>query len=221
MAITSTHHWYCSWNYSDIMRTLYSYSNNIIITNDICYFFYFSGQFFLHPSLMVSCGCCCWRWCTHSRSCQFDQLAGNVETADKKVDQWYQNSELCLHSTGQSSHYSLACSASLHSGQLGSTDFSIKCLYSALTLLVGRQEGHPACKKWGDGGRGHWLVRMEWRPAGWSVFLSLLIFPCTIKSRSSLLAPAHPGGPWKRAVKWLCWCGVYTPGNEYCDPASA
>jgi len=23
---------------------------------------------------------------------------------------------------------------------------------------------------------------------------------------SSLLAPAHPGGPGKRAVKWL-WCG--------------
>jgi len=46
----------------------------------------------------------------------------------------------------------------------------------------------------GDGG-GHWLVRIEWRPAGWSVCLSLLIFPCTIKPRSSLLAPAHPGGP--------------------------
>ena len=30
--------------------------------------------------------------------------------------------------------------------------------------------------------------------------------PCTIKSRSSLLAPAHPGGPGKRAVKRL-WCG--------------
>ena len=28
----------------------------------------------------------------------------------------------------------------------------------------------------------------------------------TIKSRSSLLAPAHPGGPGKRAVKRL-WCG--------------
>jgi len=41
---------------------------------------------------------------------------------------------------------------------------------------------------------------MEWRPAGWSVCLPLLIFPCTIKSRSSLLAPAHPGGPEKRAV---------------------
>ena len=39
--------------------------------------------------------------------------------------------------------------------------------------------------------------------------LPLLIFPCTIKSRSSLLAPAHPGGPGKRAVKrlWL-WCGT-------------
>jgi len=30
--------------------------------------------------------------------------------------------------------------------------------------LVGWQEGHLACKKWGDGGGGHWLVRMEWRP---------------------------------------------------------
>jgi len=78
--------------------------------------------------------------------------------------------------------------------------------FSALTLLVGRQEGHLACKKWGNGGGGHWLVRMEWRPAGWSVCLPLLIFPCTIKSRSSLLAPTHPGGAGKRAVKRL-WCG--------------
>jgi len=54
-----------------------------------------------------------------------------------------------------------------------------------------------------DGGGGHWLVRMEWRPARWSVCLPLLIFSCTIKSRSSHLAPAHPGGPGKRAVKRL------------------
>ena len=27
---------------------------------------------------------------------------------------------------------------------------------------------HPACKKMGDGGGGHCLVQMEWRPAGWS-----------------------------------------------------
>ena len=63
--------------------------------------------------------------------------------------------------------------------------------FSALTLLVGWQEGHPACKKWGYDGGGHWLVRMEWRPAGWSACLPPLIFPCTTKSRSSLLAPAQ------------------------------
>jgi len=28
-------------------------------------------------------------------------------------------------------------------------------------------------------------------------------FPCTTKSGRSLLAPAHPGGPGKRAVKRL------------------
>jgi len=42
-------------------------------------------------------------------------------------------------------------------------------------------------------------------PAGWLVCLLLLIFPCIIKSRSSLLAPAHPGGLGKRAVKRLCY----------------
>ena len=59
----------------------------------------------------------------------------------------------------------------------------------------------------GDGGGGHWLVRMEWYPAGWSVCLSLLVFRCIIKSRSFLLVPAHPGGPLKRAVKRLWWWG--------------
>jgi len=81
--------------------------------------------------------------------------------------------------------------------------------FSALTPLVGRQEGHPACKKWGIVEivePGHLLVRMEWCPARWSVCLPLLLFPCTIKSRSSLLAPAHPGSPGKRGVKRL-WCG--------------
>jgi len=56
---------------------------------------------------------------------------------------------------------------------------------------------------------------MEWRPARWSVCLPLLIFPCTIMSRSSLLALAQLGGPEKRAVKWLwlihnlCFYGVF------------
>ena len=47
---------------------------------------------------------------------------------------------------------------------------------------------------------------MEWRPAGLSVCMLLLIFPCTVKFRSSLLAPAHRGGPGKRAVERM-WCG--------------
>ena len=48
------------------------------------------------------------------------------------------------------------------------------------------------CIQWEDGGGGHCLVRMEWRSARWSVCLPLLIFPYTIKSRSSLLALATP-----------------------------
>jgi len=33
--------------------------------------------------------------------------------------------------------------------------------YSALTLFLGLQEGHPVCKNnRGDGGGGHWLVRI-------------------------------------------------------------
>jgi len=64
---------------------------------------------------------------------------------------------------------------------------------------IGWVAGRATCKNVGmmEMGIGHWLVRMEWCIAGWSVCLNLLIFPCTIKSRSSLLAPAHPGGPRK------------------------
>jgi len=38
--------------------------------------------------------------------------------------------------------------------------------FSALALLVGRQKGHPICKKNWGWWRWHWLVRMEWCPAG-------------------------------------------------------
>ena len=77
---------------------------------------------------------------------------------------------------------------------------------NASLLYVAGSECDNVFTLWGDGGAGHWLVRMEWRPAGWSVCLPLLIFPCTMKSRSSLLAPAHPDVPRKRAIKQL-WCG--------------
>jgi len=48
---------------------------------------------------------------------------------------------------------------------------------------LGSRKGIRPVKKWGDGGGGHWLVGqwMEWRPAGWSVCLPVLIFPCSIK----------------------------------------
>ena len=72
-------------------------------------------------------------------------------------------------------------------------------------LLVGGKKGIQPVKRMGDGGGRHWLVWMEWRPAGWLVCLSLLIFPCTIKCRSSVLALADPGGAGKSAVKQL-WC---------------
>jgi len=88
------------------------------------------------------------------------------------------------------------------------------CMPSVLwRCWFGGRKGIRPVKKMGDGGGGHWLlVRMEWRPSRWSVCLPLLIFPCTINSRSSLLALAHPGGPGKRAVKRLC-CGVVLYAN--------
>ena len=39
--------------------------------------------------------------------------------------------------------------------------------------------------------------------------LPLFIFPCTIKSRSSFLAPAYAGGHGKKAVNGCGGCGVY------------
>jgi len=73
--------------------------------------------------------------------------------------------------------------------------------FSALTLLVGWHEGHPVRKKWGDGGDGYWLVHMEWCQAGWSVCLPLLIFPCTIKSRSFSSGTSSPRWSRKKGRK--------------------
>jgi len=63
----------------------------------------------------------------------------------------------------------------------------------------------------GDGGGGHCLVWMEWRPARWSVCLPLLIFPCTIKSRLQKFSSGtgSPGWPGKRAIKRLWWWLCY------------
>jgi len=96
--------------------------------------------------------------------------------------------------------------------------------FSALTLLVGRQEGHPACKKWEDGGGGHWLVRMEWRPARWSMCLLLLIFPCNISPEvvfwHRLTWVARKKGS-KTVVVWLLVFIIVfiEPSHWVCKPA--
>jgi len=70
--------------------------------------------------------------------------------------------------------------------------------FSALTLLVGQQEGHPACKKterWG-------ACVVVWLEQGANLHMAQLMpLPLTVscfsKSRlvSFFLVPAHPGSP--------------------------
>ena len=80
-----------------------------------------------------------------------------------------------------------------------------------LTLLVGRPEGHPACKKterWGAG-----LVICLERGADLHI-AQLMPLPLTVSCFSKIqigftfLVPAYPGSPGKRAVKWVCVCVV-------------
>jgi len=68
-----------------------------------------------------------------------------------------------------------------------------------LTLLVGRQEGHLACKKterWGVG-----VVICLERDADLHM-AQLMPLPLT----HCLLVPAHPGIPGKKTVKWVSVC---------------
>jgi len=82
--------------------------------------------------------------------------------------------------------------------------------FSALTLFVGRQEGHPACKK------------TEWRGAGMVICLErgadlytakLIPLPLTVSCFSknqigfTFLVPAHPGSPEKGPLNGcVCVC---------------
>ena len=78
--------------------------------------------------------------------------------------------------------------------------------FGALTLLVGRQEGHPACKKqcWGAG-----VVICLERCADLHM-AQLMPLPLTVSCFSKIqigftfLVPAHPGSPGQRAVKRVC-----------------
>ena len=81
--------------------------------------------------------------------------------------------------------------------------------FSALTLLVGRQEGHPARKNF------------EWCSTGMVICLErdadlhmaqLMPLPLTVSCFNktqigfTFLVPAYPGSPGKGAVKRVCVC---------------
>jgi len=81
------------------------------------------------------------------------------------------------------------------------------CAFSALTLLVGQQEGHPACKKlewWGTG----MVICLE-RDADLHM-ARLMPLPLTVSCFSKIqigfafLVPAHQGSPGQRTVKRVC-----------------
>jgi len=69
-----------------------------------------------------------------------------------------------------------------------------------LTLLVGRQEGHPACKKLSGGVLAWYLsgvrCRLAYVPADATATHCLLL-----QIGFTFLVPAHLGSPGKRAVK--------------------
>jgi len=76
-------------------------------------------------------------------------------------------------------------------------------------LLVGWQEGHPACKKtewWGAG-----MVICHERGA-YLYMAQLMPLPLTVSCFSKIqtgfafLVPAHLGSPGQRAVKRVCVC---------------
>ena len=78
------------------------------------------------------------------------------------------------------------------------------CPFSALTLLVGRQEGYSACKKLGAGV----VIRLE-RGADLRM-AELMPLPLTvccfrkIQIGFTFLVPAHLGSPGKKAIKRVC-----------------
>jgi len=76
-----------------------------------------------------------------------------------------------------------------------------------LTLLVGRQEGHPACKKteWWDTGMVICLERGA--DLHMAQLMPLPLTDCSCSSKIQIgftfLVPAYPGCHGKEAVKWL------------------
>ena len=86
--------------------------------------------------------------------------------------------------------------------------YTVLCIH-ALMLLIGQQEGHPACKKtkwWGAG-----VVICLERGADLHM-AQLMSLPLTVSCFSKIqigftfLVPDHLGSPGQRAVKRVCVC---------------
>ena len=99
----------------------------------------------------------------------------------------------------------------------------IQIAFSALTLLVGQQEGHPACKKtewWGA----DMVICLE---RGADLHMAQLMpLPLTvscfnkIQSAFTFLVPAHLGSPGKGPLNGcVCVCGRYCShcGTKNCQ----
>jgi len=87
--------------------------------------------------------------------------------------------------------------------------FPQQVAFIALTLLVGRQEGHLACKKnewWGAG------VVICLEQAADLHIAQLMPLPLTVSCFSEIqtgftfLVPAYPGSPRQSTTKWVCVC---------------
>jgi len=80
--------------------------------------------------------------------------------------------------------------------------------FSALTLLVGRQEGHPVCKKLS----GEVLAWLSVWSKVQTHMAQLMPLPLTVSCFSKIqigftfLVPAHQGSPGKGTVKRVCVC---------------
>jgi len=80
---------------------------------------------------------------------------------------------------------------------------------SALTLLVGRQEGHSACKKTEWWGAGLVICLEQCAYLHMARLMPLpLIDSCFSKIQIvfTFLVPAYPGSPRQMAVKRVCVC---------------
>jgi len=81
--------------------------------------------------------------------------------------------------------------------------------FNALTLLVGRQEGHPTCKKTEQWGAGVVICLEQGADLHMAQLMPLpLTVSCfsKIKIGFTFLVPADLGSPGKRAVKRVCVC---------------